>query len=385
MPQLITTQAQLDDFCSAILNENPEFITVDTEFIREKTYYPILCLIQVASLNHVAAIDPLAKINLDPFIDILMNKDIVKVFHAAYQDIEIFYYLTGRVPTPLFDTQVAAMVCGYGESVSYEGLVNALAKSTVDKGSRFTDWSRRPLTDRQLEYALGDVTHLRVIYTKLKEKIEKTNRESWIQEELDILASPHTYEIDPTLVWQKVRYRNMKPKGLAYLREVTAIREKEAQRLDLPRQRVLKDETLLEIAASMPRDMDQLKNIRGFGEGKARGPIGKAILAGIQKVAKLPESEYPQPHKPRPPSGSTNTALTEMLKLLLKISCEENNVAAKLVASSKDIEQLARHESEDHPALHGWRYDVFGKKALDLKEGRIALAFKQGRIKFIPV
>lgn len=383
MSQLITTQQDLESFCSNLRNESPAYIAVDTEFMREKTYYPILCLIQVASPHHVAAIDPLVGLDLKPFLNILMSPDILKVFHAAYQDLEIFYYMTGQVPTPLFDTQVAAMVCGFGESISYEALVNSLAKSSIDKGSRFTDWSHRPLTDRQLNYALGDVTHLRVVYEKLQEKLTKTGRTSWIQEEMYILSNTDTYRIDPFECWKKIRYRNMKPKGLAYLRELAALREIVAQRRDIPRQRILKDETLLEISASIPKHVDQLKRIRGISDNQALGPLGKEILSAIQRVSQLPESEYPESPKSQTPSKKANPSLMEMLKLLLKIISEENEVAPKLVASSKDIERLARGSEKDLPLLHGWRYEVFGKQALELMEGRIGLGYDKGRIKFI--
>ncbi len=385
MSQLITTQSALDTFCEAIFLEKPEFITVDTEFMRERTYYPLLCLIQVASPENVAAIDPLAKLDLSPFFKLLQDPNIMKVFHAAYQDVEIFYYLTNQVPSPLYDTQIAAMACGYGESVSYEALVNSLAKTSIDKGSRFTDWSHRPLSDRQIAYALGDVTHLRTVYLKLKTKLKETGREHWIADEIATLASIKTYDLDPYDSWKKIRYRNMRPKGLAYLREITAFRELEAQRLDIPRPRVLKDETLLEIAASMPKSKEQLQRIRGITENQAGGPLGRSILQAVERVDNLSESDYPEPHKGRPSSSKSDTALIDMLKLLQKIICEENQVAAKLIASSKDIEMLASQEQPDLPVLKDWRNEVFGKKALDLKSGRIGFAYKNGKIKFIPL
>lgn len=383
MSQLITTQPALETFCEAISLEKPEFIAVDTEFMRERTYYPLLCLIQVASPENVAAIDPLAQLDLSPFLALLQDPNIMKVFHAAYQDVEIFYYLTKQVPTPLFDTQIAAMACGYGESVSYEALVNSLAKTSIDKGSRFTDWSHRPLSDRQIDYALGDVTHLRTVYLKLLSKLEEAGREHWIADEMATLTNIDTYDLDPNNSWKKIRYRNMRSKGLAYLREIAAIREREAQRLDIPRPRVLKDETLLEIAASMPKSKEQLQRIRGISENQAGGPLGRSILQAVEKVDKLPESEYPKAHKARPSSSKSDAALIDMLKLLLKIVCEENQVAAKLVASSHDIEVLASQDQPDRPVLKDWRNDLFGKRALDLKAGKVGFAYKNGKIKFI--
>lgn len=379
---LITTTDALAAFCRSL--SGTDYITVDTEFLREKTYWPQLCLVQVAGPAEAVAIDPLAEgIDLAPLVEVMDDPSILKVFHAARQDVEIFHHMTGRVPYPLFDTQVAAMVCGFGDSVGYETLVTKLAGARIDKSSRFTDWSHRPLTERQLTYALSDVTHLRPAYEKLRRRLDRTGRAQWLEEEMAVLTDPATYTTDPETAWQRLKVRSNKPRFLGVLKELTAWREREAQRRDLPRNRVLRDETLLEIAAHAPADVEELARTRGLGRGFAEGWQGNEVLAAIQRANDVPDADLPRVEpRDEPPPGTG--PVVEMLRVLLKMKCDDQHVASKLVASAADLEAIAADDAASVPALHGWRREMFGKDALALKHGRIALAVVDGRVRIVP-
>lgn len=357
------------------------FITVDTEFLRDKTYYPQLCLIQLAAPGvDAAAIDPLAPdLSLKPVYELMANERIVKVFHAARQDIEIFYNLTGKIPHPIFDTQVAAMVCGYGDQIGYYNLVQSVCNEHLDKGAQFTDWSRRPLSGRQMSYALQDVTYLRDIYLHLEEVLKREGRHRWMDEEMAVLTTPATYQNPLEDAWQRIKIRSDRPKVLAVLREVAAWRESEAQRRDIPRNRVVRDETLAEIALNGPESVEELGHVRGIGPDMARGKVGTALLAAVKKGLSLPKEECPKGEK-RTHFPPELTPVLEMLKMLLKIQCAEAGVATRLVASSDDLELLAMNDNADIPALKGWRLEIFGRAALALKSGRVALTLKDRRI-----
>lgn len=374
-PELITDTAELDAFCKRL--QGAAFITVDTEFMREKTYWPQLCLVQVGGPEEARAIDPLAEgIDLAPLFALMRDASILKVFHAARQDLEIFYNLMGGFPEPLFDTQVAAMVCGFGDSVGYETLATKLAKAHIDKSMRFTDWGRRPLTDKQIRYALSDVTHLRVVYEKLARRLERDNRAHWLSEEMAILTNPDNYRVDPDKAWKRLKTRTKTPRFLGVVKELAAWREVEAQSKDIPRQRVIRDETLLEIAAHAPQTVDALERTRGFSKGQAEGRIGKAILDAVERGRSLPEDQLPQPPVRRDVPQGTGP-ITDLLKVLLKMRCEENDVAQKLVANSDDLELIAIDDEAPVAALKGWRREIFGADALDLKRGRLALCLSK--------
>ena len=380
--KLITTTDELAEFCKPLADT--EFVTVDTEFMRERTYWPKLCLAQVAGPDEAAAIDALADgMDLAPLDELMANPKVLKVFHAARQDLEIFYLRMTKVPAPLFDTQVAAMVCGHGEAASYESLATKLAKAKIDKSSRFTDWSRRPLSERQITYALSDVTHLRVVYEKLRHQLEKSDRLSWIAEEMAVLNDPATYRADPELAWRRLKPRGASPRLLGVLKEVAAWRERTAQRIDIPRQRLIRDEQLLEIASHAPKTMEELALTRGLGRGFAEGWQGREIMDAIERARNVPESELPtrdrQPEQLRAPG-----AVVDLLRTLLRLKAEEAGVAARLVANADELDRLAAGK-RDAPVLRGWRNEVFGKDAVDLIEGRLALALDGERAKLLPV
>ena len=378
---LIDTSDALAAFCRR--QAHAPYITVDTEFIRDKTYFPQLCLVQIAGPEEAAALDPLAPgIDLSPLFDLMAAGGVLKVFHAARQDIEIFVNLAGAVPAPLFDTQVAAMVCGFGDSVSYETLAGKLAGAHIDKSSRFTDWAQRPLSERQLRYALTDVVPLRTVYEKLAARLAKNGRSSWLAEEMGTLTDPATYRQDPAEAWRRFRVRSNNRKLLALVRELAAWRETAAQQRNLPRNRLLRDESLLEIAAHAPATAADLARTRGLGKNFAEGKLGGEILAAVQRVLATPESQYPVPpprHEPPPGLGP----LVDLLRVLLKLRCEENDVAQKLVADTEDLEKIAAADDAPVQALHGWRAELFGKDALDLKRGRLALTAAGKRIKLV--
>lgn len=370
---MIADTAELAAFCQRL--SSAPYVTVDTEFMREKTYYPQLCLVQLAGPDEARAVDPLAPgMDLSPLFELLANPSILKVFHAARQDVEIFLHLSGSVPNPLFDTQVAAMVCGFGDSVGYETLASQLAKARIDKSMRFTDWSLRPLTEKQIQYALADVTHLRVVYEKLVRKMEKNGRIGWLADEMVELACPDTYRTDPENAWKRLKPRSSSPKFLAVLKELAAWREREAQERDIPRQRMLRDETLMEIAAHHPASVDELARTRGMGKGMVEGRMGTAILEAVKRGLALPEDQIPKPpDRVELPRGLG--PVVDLLKVLLKMKCDAEGVASKLVANSADIEAIAADDNADVQALQGWRRDLFGADALALKHGRLGLGF----------
>ncbi|MDP3257858.1 ribonuclease D [Bosea sp. (in: a-proteobacteria)] len=374
---LITTTADLADACARLASH--PFVTVDTEFLRETTYYPKLCLIQLASPDEAVLVDPLApELDLAPFFGLMVDEAVVKVFHAARQDLEIVWMLGRVLPTPLFDTQVAAMVCGYGDSVGYEQLANDLAKARIDKSSRFTDWSRRPLNEAQLVYAEADVTHLRDIYRALKADLDQTGREGWVAEEMAVLNSPATYEVKPENAWQRLKGRIRKPKELAVLMELAAWREREAQHRDVPRQRVLKDDALMDIVARAPRSVEALAELRSVPNGFERSRSGGEVLAAIERGLALDPKTLPRLERERGRGG--NGAVLDLLKVLLKAVAEAERVAPKIIASSDDLEAIASDDEADVPALQGWRRGVFGEKALALKSGTLGLRIQRGRV-----
>lgn len=382
---LIADSAELQAFCARLAEA--DFITVDTEFLRDSTYWPKLCLLQLAGPEEqdVGAVDPLAPgMDLAPVYALFDNPKIVKVLHSARQDMEIFFHQTGRLPAPIFDTQVAAMVCGFGESVGYDTLARKLTGAQIDKSSRFTDWSRRPLAQRQLAYALADVTHLRKIYKKLARRLEKSGRASWLDEEMAILTSPETYSLEPEEAWKRLKTRSNDRRYLAVLKALATWREVEAQQRDVPRGRVLRDEQLFDVAAHRPTSEEDLARSRGISRDLARGRIGKAILETVAGALALPDSDLP---KPPPAQKSINGIgpLMDLLKVMLKLRCEEHDVAQKLIASSADLEQIAMSDEAEVLALRGWRYDIFGRDALALKHGTVALSASGSKVRVVAV
>ncbi|TAL30592.1 MAG: ribonuclease D [Alphaproteobacteria bacterium] len=380
---LITTSKDLKSLCTRL--KKADFVTVDTEFIREKTYWPHLCLIQVAGQDDEAyAIDPLAEdMDLEPFYELMQNKEVLKVFHACRQDLEIFFNEGGKLPTPIFDTQVAAMVCGYGEQVSYEVLVNSILKKHLDKSSRFTDWAQRPLTSKQLKYALADVTHLRKIFLKLAERIENLERTSWIRDEMKKLSNKENYINRPEDAWERIKLPNHKQRTLCIVKELAAWRETMAQAVDVPRGRILKDEAISEIAAHPPTTKEALGKMRNVNHGFAESARGDEVLEAVKRGMEMEESDGPQ-REPRTqlPPGLAPTI--DLLRVLLKLKCEENEVAPKLLCSAADLELIAGFGKEAKvAAMSGWRFKVFGKEALELRDGKLAMAVENGKLKLV--
>lgn len=368
---IITTTDALVILCDRL--NKAEYITVDTEFLRESTYYSLLCLIQVADSEGAHAIDPLAEgIDLTPFYDLMKNTNVVKVFHACRQDLEIFYKEMGSLPEPMFDTQVAAMVCGYGDSVGYETLVNKIVGEQLDKSTRYTDWSRRPLTERQVIYAIDDVTHLRSIYEIFRQRLIESERGPWLDEEMAMLTSHSTYAVDPLNMWKKIKVRTNKPRVLGLLRELTAWREKRAIYKDMPRRRVMKDEVLLSVAAHPPKDITGLNNIRGLNGGFSRSQAGKEFFDAIKVGLDLPEDQLPliTRAKARP----ATPPMVDLLKVLLKIRSQETEVAPRLITNAQDLELLAAIPETDLKLKQGWRYEIYGKYAMALIKGQLALS-----------
>ncbi|HZB90245.1 MAG TPA: ribonuclease D [Stellaceae bacterium] len=379
--QVIESAAALAAFC--LEQSRAEYITVDTEFMRDKTYWPQLCLVQIAGPEAAAVIDPLAPgMDLAPLLAVMADPKVLKVFHAARQDIEIFVNLAGAVPAPLFDTQVAAMVCGFGDAVSYETLAGRLAGAHIDKSSRFTDWAHRPLSDRQLQYALMDVVPLRTVYEKLAQRLAKTGRAHWLAEETAVLTDPATYRQDPQEAWRRFKLRTNNRKMLALVRELAAWRETAAQQRNLPRNRLLRDESVLEIAAHAPATVADLARTRGLGRNFAEGRMGAELLATVQRAQALPEGDYPAPPPRREPPPGIGP-LVDLLRVLLKLRSEEHDVAQKLVADTEDLEMIAADDAAPVRALQGWRAELFGKDALDLKHGRLALTAAGKKIKLV--
>ena len=382
-PALISTTDALNALCARMHQE--AFVTVDTEFMRERTYWPELCLVQIAGEHEVAVIDAEAEgIDLSALGTLFADEAVIKVFHAARQDIEIFVLRFGDVPRPMFDTQVAAMVAGFGDQVGYDALVSALTGGSIDKAHRFSDWSVRPLSPAQIAYAAADVTHLRDVYLRLSQRLEKENRLTWVAEEMAILNNPATYRTDPETAWERLRPRTSNRRLLYCLKEVAAWREKEAQRVNIPRQRLIKDEALLEIAATAPNNPEALTRVRGITKGFAEGRSGTALLEVLATVRTVADADLPPPSVPRD-SARPSAALVSLLKVLLAAKAEQHHVAPRLVASSDDIDRLALEDSPDVPALSGWRREVYGNDALSLKQGRIALGVDGRRVKLIAV
>ena len=373
----ITTTRALVAACARLARY--PFVTVDTEFLRETTYYPLLCVAQIASADEAVVIDTLAPgLDLQPFFDLMVNEQVLKVFHAARQDIEIVWHMAGRIPHPIFDTQVAAMVLGYGDSISYDQLVQRITGDSLDKSNRFTDWSRRPLSNAQLTYAISDVTHLRDVYLALAADLAERGRSEWVGEEMEILTSPDTYRAEPENAWQRLKTRVRKPKELAVLIEIAAWREREAQTRDLPRGRVLRDDVLVDIAIQAPTSLDRLTHVRSLPKGFERSRWGQDVVDTVQRgLARDPKT---LPPLDRPKTVNANGATVELLKVLLRMTSEEFGVAAKIIATVDDLEQIAGDDAADVPGMRGWRRELFGEKALALKHGRLALSIERGRV-----
>jgi len=375
--KLIATTTELRDVCQRLSAH--AFVTVDTEFLRETTFWPKLCVVQLASTDEAVAIDALAEdIDLTPLFVLMADPKIVKVFHAARQDVEIFWHLAKMIPAPLFDTQVAAMVCGFGDQVSYSELAQTICKIGLDKSSRFTDWSRRPLSQAQIDYAIADVTHLRDIYLALKRRLENSGRLTWLSDELSLLTSPATYEQHPENAWERFRARVRKPRDLAVLMEVAAWREAEAQGRDVPRSRVLKDDILVEVALAAPRSPEALGNLRSFPKGMENSKAGTQILAAIEAGLARDPATLPKLDRERRANGGGATV--ELLKVLLRQVSEAHGVAAKMIATVDDLDAIAADDRASVASLSGWRYAIFGEKALELKHGRLALTVEKGKV-----
>ncbi|MCW5695411.1 MAG: ribonuclease D [Bauldia sp.] len=362
---------------------NADVVTVDTEFMRETTYWPRLCVIQIASADDVVVIDAMApELDLGPFFSLMANERVLKVFHSGRQDIEIVYHLAGLIPHPVFDTQIAAMVCGFGDSISYEQLVQRLAGESIDKSSRFTDWARRPLTERQLAYAAADVTHLRTVYRVLAQRLDEQGRGDWVEKEMEILTSESTYRLEPEEAWKRLRMRVRRPIELAVLKAIAAWREREAQTRDVPRSRVLKDDAIYEIAAQQPASSEALGALRTIAKGFERSRAGEEIVAVVQQALAIPRDTLPKIPKVRPP-GEINPAAVDLLKVLLKMTSETHGVASKVIATVDDLEAIAADDDADVPALSGWRRKLFGDAALKLKRGDIALRLDGRRVRIV--
>jgi ribonuclease D len=373
----ITATSELAEACRRMAKH--PFVTIDTEFLRESTYYPLLCVAQMACADEAVVVDTLAPgIDLSPFYALMANDRVMKVFHAARQDVEIVWHAAKLIPHPIFDTQVAAMVLGYGDSISYDQLVQRITGDTLDKSHRFTDWTRRPLSEPQLRYAISDVTHLRDVYLKLVDDLKQRGRAEWVEDEMRILTSPETYRLEPGNAWQRLKTRVRKPKELAVLIEVAAWREREAQARDVPRGRVLKDEVIADIAVQAPTSSDKLKHLRSLPKGFERSRWGEAIIEAVTRGLERDPKMLPRPARVQ--VAANGGAVVELLKVLLRMISESHHVAAKVIATVGDLERIAADDNADVPALSGWRRDLFGEKALALKHGKLALAIEKGRV-----
>lgn len=377
---LITDTKTLAELCTRLAKG--DFVCVDTEFMRENTFYPLLCLVQIGNEEEAAAIDPLAKgIDLAPLLELLTeNEDILKIFHAGGQDVEIIYNLTGKTPYPIFDTQIAMMAVSQSEQIGYANLVESWMNKTIDKGARFTDWSRRPLTERQIEYAIGDVTYLAQIFPKLLKKLVKTGRGSWLNAEMDKLADPSNYANDLDTAWHRIRSPGRNAQVLGRLKALAAWREGEAQDKDIPRGRIIRDETLADLASHPPKQQEDLAKVRGLSNAWKDNEIGRRLMKVLRDAEPLPASEMPDKPKRGAPLGKEGALVADLLKLLLKIRSREIDVASRLLTKSDELEALAAGIRK-LPILEGWRYEVFGKDALDLVEGKLAFAVHKGRLK----
>jgi ribonuclease D len=378
--QPITTTSELAAACRRMAGQR--FVTVDTEFLRESTYYPLLCVAQMASPDEAVVVDALAPgIDLAPFYALMADERIMKVFHAARQDIEIVWHAAELIPHPIFDTQVAAMVLGYGDSISYDQLVQRITGDALDKSHRFTDWTRRPLTDAQLAYAASDVTHLRQVYVALVEDLKRRDRVDWVAEEMSVLTSPDTYRMEPDNAWRRLKTRVRKPKELAVLIEVAAWREREAQARDVPRARVLKDEAIGDIAVQAPVTLEKLRHLRSLPKGFERSRWGEAIVDAVARGLERDPKTLPLQSRTQP--AANGAAVVELLKVLLRMISERHHVAAKVIATVDDLERIAASDRADVPALKGWRRELFGEKALALKHGKLALAIDHGKVALV--
>jgi len=375
--QPITSTKKLAEACTRLAKY--PFVTVDTEFQRETTYYPKLCIAQIASSDEAVVVDALAEdIDLTPFFELMADKRVIKVFHAARQDIEICWHAAEIIPTPLVDTQVAAMVLGYGDSISYEQLVQRITGDSLDKSHRFTDWTRRPLAEAQLAYAVSDVTHLRDVYVKLAADLEERGRTEWMKEELKVLTSPDTYRMEPEHAWERLKTRVRKPKELAILIEVASWREHEARTRDVPRGRVLKDDVIGDIAIQAPTTMERLAGLRSLPRGFERSKWGEAILEAVKRGLARDPKTLPRLERAKPVVNGQATV--ELLKVLLRMASERHGVAAKVIATVDDLDRIAADDGADVPAMHGWRRELFGESALALKQGRLMLAVEKNRV-----
>ena len=377
---LISDSKSLADLVDRLAKQ--PFVAVDTEFMRENTYWPDLCLVQVANPDEAAAIDPKAEIDLAPLLELFVkNRDVLKIFHAGGQDLEIIHNLTGEVPHPLFDTQVAAMALGHGEQIGYSNLIESLLGHSLDKGARFTDWARRPLDKRQIDYAIADVTHLATVFPRMVEKLRKTGRGAWLDEEMERLADPSSFAFAPEDAWKRLKLPSRNPAVLGRLKALAAWRETEARSKNLPRGRVIKDDTLSEIVLHPPKTQDDLGRVRGLSSGWKANDIGGRLIAALASAKPLEPSELPERDPKRPGLTKDAVLVSDLLKLLLKIRAKESGVAAKLIARSDDLEALAAGVRKALNMLSGWRYEQFGKDALDLVEGRLAFAIENGKLK----
>ena len=375
----ITTTEELAAVCGRLARH--PFVTVDTEFLRETTFWPKLCVLQLASDEEAVVVDALAPdVDLIPFLDLMANQSVVKVFHAARQDLEIIWKMSGHLPDPLFDTQVAAMVCGFGDQVSYSELAQSLCRVSIDKSSRFTDWARRPLSAAQVTYALADVTHLRDVYRALVSKLEASSRTGWLADEMRTLLSPATYEQHPDQAWERFRSKLRKPRDIGVMMELAAWREIEAQTRDVPRSRILKDDALIELATAAPRSLDALGELRALPRGLDKSRLGPDLLAAVERGLSRDPKTLPRPERDRRSGGGGNGATVELLKVLLRQVADAHGVASKLIANADDLEAIAADDAADVPALDGWRRSMFGAKALDLKHGRLALTIENGKV-----
>src|SRR6201993_1773019 len=374
---LTTTTSELAAACERLARH--PVITVDTEFLRETTYYPLLCVVQMASPEEAVVVDALADgIDLKPFFELMADERVLKVFHAARQDIEIIWHRANIVPHPIFDPQVAAMVLGYGDSIAYDQLVERITGHRPDKTHRFTDWSRRPLSKEQIHYAVSDVTHLRDVFMALDADLKKRGRSDWVSEEMEVLTSPKTYDFHPERAWERLKTRVRKPKELAVLMEIAAWREQEAQSRDVPRSRVLKDDAVGDIATHAPTSLEKLGNLRSLPKGFERSKWGADIIAAVQRGLARDQATLPKLEKPR--NNSNGAATVELLKVLLRMTSERHAVASKVIATVDDLEEIAADDNADVAALHGWRREMFGEAALALKHGKLALAIEKGRV-----
>ena len=381
--RLLTSTRELADACRRLAEHS--YVAIDTEFLREQTFYSVLCLVQLAGPGIEVLVDPQADgLDLGPLWELMADERVVKVFHAGRQDIEIVWTKARTIPRPVFDTQVAAMVCGFGDSISYVNLVKQITGRDLDKSSRFTDWSRRPLTERQLVYALGDVTHLRDVYQFLKAELEETGRESWLVEEMADLTDPETYETRPEAAWRRLKLRVKNRKALSVLMELAAWRETLAQRQDVPRARIMRDEALYDIANQMPSDVERLGELRSLSDGFARSARAKDIVAAVKRGLERDPAVVP-PLPSNQPLSASATAIADMLRVLLKAAAARHRVAPRLIADSEDLDRIASEDDPDVHALRGWRRELFGNDALRLKRGEVALTVRAGEVVVLPV